>query len=388
MATVLETTTNDDPSYGKPLSVGFVLHVMQTAGAEVLVRRIIESAGASIQPTIFCLDALGDLGEQLVADGIDVHVLNRRPGIDWDLPKRFARAIRQRNIELLHAHQYTPFFYSALARMRGARCKIVFSEHGRHYPDTVSAKRRWGNRFILRRFADAANACSQFSGRALWENDGFLKSDVGVIPNGVDTDYFRPADDRGRLRRSLGLDQHRAYLACVARFHPVKDHPTLIRAFSQVAREVPNADLLLVGDGPDRHKLEALAAEVAPQGRIRFLGIRRDVREILAAVDGFVLTSLSEAASLTLLESLSCGCPAVVTDVGGNGEIVREGVEGFFAARGDVAGVSQALITLLGLSQREWALLSQRCRARVVDGFSQESTVHSYLELYRQVTHA
>ncbi|HAY80138.1 MAG TPA: glycosyl transferase family 1, partial [Planctomycetaceae bacterium] len=96
-----------------PLRVGFVMHIMQVAGAEVLVAEIIRRLGERIQPTIFCLDGIGTLGEQLQQQGIDVVCLNRQPGFDRSLAFRFAREIRQRKIDVLHAHQYTPFFYSA-----------------------------------------------------------------------------------------------------------------------------------------------------------------------------------------------------------------------------------------------------------------------------------
>jgi len=85
--------------------VGFVMHVMQVAGAEVLVKQIIEQLSAEIEPTVFCLDSIGELGEQLLEAGIPVVSLNRQPGLDWKLAARFAAEIKQRNIDILHAHQ-------------------------------------------------------------------------------------------------------------------------------------------------------------------------------------------------------------------------------------------------------------------------------------------
>ena len=123
------------------------------------------------------------------------------------------------------------------------------------------------------------------------------------------------------------------YIAMVARFHPVKDHAMLLHAFGQAAARA-DVDLLLVGDGKLRGPLESLVASLGLTGRVRFLGVRPDVPDLLRAVDVFALTLVSEAASLTLLEAMASRLPVVVTAVGGNPEIVREGVEGLLVPRG------------------------------------------------------
>src|SRR4051794_2869942 len=95
-----------------PIRVGFVVHVMQVAGAEVLVSETILRLGERIRPTIFCLDAVGPLGDRLRSEGFEVVSLGRRPGRDWRVAWRMARHVASRGIEVLHAHQYTPFFYA------------------------------------------------------------------------------------------------------------------------------------------------------------------------------------------------------------------------------------------------------------------------------------
>ena len=104
----------------QPVRVGFCLHAMQVAGAEVLVSQIIDSLSERIQPHVFCLDNIGQLGIELQSSGVPVTVLGRKPGIDLFLPKRFAYELNANRIQVVHAHQYTPFFYSAMARLRGA----------------------------------------------------------------------------------------------------------------------------------------------------------------------------------------------------------------------------------------------------------------------------
>ena len=150
----------------------------------------------------------------------------------------------------------------------------------------------------------------------------------------------------GRCRRPSGLPAGRRFITTIARFHPVKDHATLIRAFAKIAARFPDVDLLLAGEGPLKHDLESLAATLKVTDRVRFLGVRRDVPALLKATTIFALTSVSEGASLTVLEAMAAGRPIVLTDVGGNPELVRRDVDGLLAAArrrgGHRAGVRDA----------------------------------------------
>lgn len=360
-----------------------MVHVMQVAGAEVLVSEIIRRLDGDLQPSIFCLDAVGALGERLQADGVDVVALDRKPGLDLGAARRLAQGIRDRDLEVVHAHQYTPFFYTALGRLAGLHdARVILTEHGRHYPDEVSWKRRGFNHLVLDSMADAVNAVSAFSARALSEKDGFSRARVEVIENGIDLARYTSSPSRAAARQALGLAADLEYVACVARFHPVKDHATLIRAFAQVAAQRPAAHLLLVGDGPLRQDLTQQVSALGLTNRVTFTGVRRDVPEILQAVDVFALTSVSEGASITLLEALASGLPAVVTAVGGNPEIVRDGIDGLLAPRGDDAGLAAAMIALLADPARA-AEMGRAGAAHVHARYRLEDTVQRYDQLYR-----
>src|SRR5262249_42429439 len=162
-----------------------------------------------------------------------------------------AAEVRRRGISVVHAHQYTPFFYGGIAaRLSGVRPRVIFTEHGRHFPDVVSTRRRLANKWFLDRLADHVNAVSEFSARSLSRVDGFSRSRIEVIPNGVDLPRYGRVADLRSLREHLGLDSERRYITTVARFHPVKDHRTLFYAFAEVAPLRRDVDLLLAGDGP------------------------------------------------------------------------------------------------------------------------------------------
>ena len=368
------------------MRVAFVVHVMQVAGAEVLVRETIRRLGSRIVPAIFCLDAIGRIGEEMRAEGVDVVCFDRRPGRDWGVSRKLAVAARARDIEVIHAHQYTPFFYSALAKPLCAfRPKVILTEHGRHYPDRVSPLRRAVNRLALDRLADAVTACCHFSAEGLSKTDGFAGARIEVIENGIEVDRYGPLADKGLAKAAAGLEPNRRYVIHVARHHPVKDQPTLLRGFARAASDLPGVDLLLVGDGPLRAELESLAVELRITDRVRFLGIRTDISNLMRAADVFALTSLSEAASLTLLEAMASGLPAVVTAVGGNPEIVRHEREGLLVPRGDAGACADALRRLFRHPELA-ARLGAAGRARAVERYQLSRTVEAYYALYKRLT--
>jgi glycosyltransferase involved in cell wall biosynthesis len=173
-------------------------------------------------------------------------------------------------------------------------------------------------------------------------------------------------------------------VAAVARFHPVKDHATLLRAFANVSAAVQDVDLLLVGDGPLRPDLEAQADALGITRRVRFLGVRHDVPDILAASDVFVLPSLSEAASITLLEAMATGTPVVATNVGGNPEIVRHDENGLLTPRGDAPAMAMAIVRLLREPERAREL-GAHAAEQVRRTYRLERTIDRYHTLYREL---
>jgi hypothetical protein len=178
---------------------------MQVAGAEMLVSETIRHLGPKLEPVIFCLDDIGLPGEQLRADGVDVVSFARKPGLDLSVAGRMATAIRRRNIRVVHAHQYTPFFYAALARLctRPAP-RVIFTEHGRHYPDIVSA-RRVLNQLLFDSLADRINAVCAFSAEALSSNDGFRRDRIDGIENGIDLPRYTVPSDRNALNAESSM---------------------------------------------------------------------------------------------------------------------------------------------------------------------------------------
>jgi len=155
----------------------------------------------------------------------------------------------------------------------------------------------------------------------------------------------------------------------------------MIRAFARVAATRPDARLQLVGDGPDRPALEALAASLGVASRVEFLGFRNDVAELLAAADVFLMSSHYEGVSIAILEAMRAGLPVVGTQVGGIPETVLQGESGLLVPDGDEAAFADAMLTLLQDASRR-ATLGRAATQRQRDAFSLESAAQRYLQIY------
>src|SRR5262249_48721524 len=150
----------------------------------------------------------------------------------------------------LHAHQYTPFFYAMVGRLPAFRPPILFTEHGREYPDYPRRKRTLFNRLALRR-RDRVVAVGNAVRQALVTNEGIRERRIEIVYNGIEADRFAHRfPDRAKVRRELGLGVAEPVIVQVARLDHLKDHPTALRCLARVVREVPRARLVLVGDGP------------------------------------------------------------------------------------------------------------------------------------------
>jgi glycosyltransferase involved in cell wall biosynthesis len=268
--------------------------------------------------------------------------------------------------------------------LRLGRFRLILTEHGRHFPDIVSQQRRLVNKWLLGPMADAITGVCQFSADSLAQKDGFASNRISVIDNGIVLDRYKPAGNRAEIRARLGMEPARLYIGNIARFHPVKDQSMLLKAFAQVAAARDDTDLLLVGDGPLRETLTDLSRSLGLDGRVQFLGIRGDVPDILRAMDVFALTSVSEASSLTLLETMASEVPVVVTAVGGNPELVRNGVDGLHVPRGDSSATARAILEILG-DPGMAARMGKAGRQRVVEHYQLDNSVAAYLKLYRDL---
>ncbi|MFP4144716.1 MAG: glycosyltransferase [Phycisphaeraceae bacterium] len=365
-------------------TIAHVLHRLDRAGAEVLVAELARKLGDQYRFVFLCLDGLGPLAEELADEGFTTIDLRRRPGVDTRLVRRVARLIRTEKVDLLHAHQYSPFFYAAAGRslsgLRGSP-PLLFTEHGRHRGDRRRTRRVWANRALLRS-GDHVTAVAGWVRQALIDHEGLAPWRVQVVPNGIDPARFTSCDF-ALGRAALGLPEAAKVILHVGRFAPVKDHATALRAFSLVALQQPDAHLALVGDGPLRPQIERDIDHLGLAGRVHLLGLRSDVPRLLAGANVVQLSSTSEGMPVTVLEAMAAGKPVAATAVGGTLELVEHGTTGLLSPARQPAALASHLLRLLREPDLARAM-GQAGRARLLAEFTQQRMHASYQQLYQR----
>lgn len=382
-ATTMPMPTAAETALDRPVRVLQVVHSLQTGGAETLVYDLATANRDLIKTAVVCLDSEGPMADRLRNCNIPVHHTHRRGGLDLRQVSRIARIIHSFEPDVVHSHQYTPFLYGSLACLWAGLGCVLFTEHGRHFPDLVGWKRRMVNRFLAPRTAHVTAVC-EFTRERLVRLEGMSSRQIEVVYNGIDLSRFEERIDRGEARRRLGLPNDAAVIVQVGTFRSVKDHPTALRAFQTVIAAEPSTMLVFAGQGPDLPVCRKLAARLDLNGNITFLGQRSDIVEILAAADIMLLTSVSEAHSLALLEGMAAALPVVATNVGGIPETVIDNETALLVPPGDPDATATAMLTLL----RQPALRKRMGEAgctRVREYFSQTAMHKRYMEIYGEL---
>lgn len=316
--------------------------------------------------------------------GIPLHSLELESVLH--LPKailRLRRLMAEIKPDILHSHMTHANLLARLARPVLHVPVVINTLHGLRMYNTQ------GEGYLLReaahrltdRLADLTTVVCSEANSYYVSTKAVSAGRILTVPNGVDVDRYRPdAALRYATRLTLDLDREFTWI-CAARFHSVKNHPALLRAFQATLQNRPDSVLLLVGDGPGLAELQALAGELGIQNKVRFLGRRNDLPALLNASDAFALASRFEALSIALLEAASCGLPVACTDVGGNRDIVLDGYNGFLA-KPDASDLDVAMGRIAGLSFAARTAFATNARAHVQRNFELHGVAQSWCDLY------
>jgi glycosyltransferase involved in cell wall biosynthesis len=326
----------------------------------------------------------GWLTENLAAAGIDHTLVRSESRLDLTLPLRLARLAKRKGAALIHSHLLDSNLYAALAAKAGGIAHLA-TEHGDVHH--IARKRLAGAKLrVLALLGTRFTAVSDFTAGRLAEL-GIGAESIDAVPNPIPAPEPAGAGERAVARASLGVDVesegHWLWIH-VANIRPVKDQETLVRGFARAREHARRPQTLaIVGDGPARPGLEALAGSLGLGDSVRFLGFRDDVPRWLAAADGFVLSSRSEAMPMSLLEGMAAGLYPVATDVGGVREVIRSG-EGRLVRPGDPEALGRALAAAAddaGASREIAAAGAGRVRRE----YSVESIAARYEAIYREL---
>jgi glycosyltransferase involved in cell wall biosynthesis len=308
------------------------------------------------------LGARGTVADDIEACDWPVAVLEEPPGLRPGLVMRLARLFRRWGIQVVHTHNTKPLIYAAFAARLAGVARVIHTRHGQRFQATA-------HETLLFRLAGSLAervVCVSHDGARLSAAEGLAPRRICTIWNGIDVRRF-----------AFVGPEPAGPVVMVGRLSPEKDVETLIRATALAVREYPAFRLEVAGDGPCGPGLRRLADDLGVSAQVRFLGEVRDVPALLARASLFVLPSLTEGISLTLLEAMARGLPVVTTRVGGNPEVVADGVTGLLVPARSAPELAGAMLRVLRCPA-EGQRLGSTGRRRVEQYFDVRRMVADY----------
>jgi glycosyltransferase involved in cell wall biosynthesis len=326
-----------------------VLHItydMRIGGTEMVIKNLIEGSDHDLfDMSIFCIEEpIGPWGIDLQNSGLQISSKARQPGFDTSLITAIRQHIKHNKIDIIHCHQYTPWVYGVLAAL-GTKTKVIFTEHGRFYPDFSSTKRKLINPWLCK-ITNQITAISKATKQALEEYENIPESRIEVIYNGIRPLIVNSAEVEN-IKKELDIGKDKFVFGTVARLDPIKNHKMMLNAFKLVKNQHSDALLVIVGDGEEKQSIMASIESLNLQNDVLLTGYKTNPAAYLAMFDVFLLSSLSEGTSMTLLESMSLSKPCVVTDAGGNKEIIINNENGFVTVNNDAQAFAGSMLKLI-----------------------------------------
>ena len=371
----------------KPTRVAFVVNNLDVGGLErVVISLLTQLDRAKFDPQLICLSGQGKLFADANLASEATLVLAKRQtsyfGLNIDISSLVAirRFVVQRSIRLIHAHNAAPLIYSGLVdRTLARRPRLVYTEHNQIYSTSDKAKKKF--RFYIK-FADSVVSVSHDLANTLRVSAGWNRP-IKVIHNGIDGHRFEMGRSE-KVRAELGVTDDTFLIGTGVVLSRQKGISDLIEAAQRVCAVCPRAVFVIAGDGPLRQELETLGQQSGLGSQLRFLGLRNDMPQFIAALDLYVLPSLWEGLPLALCEALAVGKPIVCTNVGGNSEVVIDGENGYVVPAADPLALSTAILKMS--SEPHLSETYSKCnRERFEQHFSERAMIAAHEELYRRL---
>jgi glycosyltransferase involved in cell wall biosynthesis len=293
---------------------------------------------------------------------------------------RFHLWLRRNRPDIVHAHLPHAAWFARWSRL-AAPVRVVLDTL--HSSSTGTVGRKLGYR-SSNWLPDKVTAVSHAAAQAHLAAAMVSEDKLIVLPNGVDVEEWQPDPFvRSVARRELEVNAEFLWFAA-GRLDPVKDYPTLLRAFSDLPEP---ARLVIAGAGPLESELRSLSNDLGLQSRIRFLGFQPDIRRWMQAADAFVLSSRLEGLPMSLLEAAACAVPAVATDVPGTREGILDGKTGLLACPGSAQALRDAMSLMMQTPPQERSAMGERAQQFVVEHFSLGAVLDRWEALYADLLH-
>jgi sugar transferase (PEP-CTERM/EpsH1 system associated) len=361
--------------------VAHVIYRLDFGGLENgLVNLVNRLPADRFRHVIVCLAGFNpEFRRRIQRSDVEVISLAKRPGKDLGAYQRFWRLLRRLRPEIVHTRNLGTVDLQWVAWAAGVP-RRVHGEHGWEASDPEGLDPKGLRiRRVCRPVIHRYVPMSQDIARWLERDVGAEPTRIRQLYSGVDTQRFSPVSDR-----PLSAIRYPLVLGTVGRLDPVKNQAALLQVAAKLAVRFPDLRLTIVGDGPLRASLEAQAASLGLSDRVTYTGARSDTPDLMRSFDVFVLPSINEGISNTILEAMATGLPVVAGRVGGNPELVVDGVTGRLYDPADPAALEQALLPYLtdpGLRQAH----GKAARERVVQNFSLDAMIARYRSLYDEL---
>ncbi len=354
--------------HDRRLRVAHVSWGLNVGGLEKLLVEFARHADpARFDLRFVSLTTRGTLAHDIERHGWPVIALEEPGGLQPGLVLRLAQLFRGERIDVVHTHDERPLLYGAAAARLARVPRVVHTRHGQKARNT----RRQVILFRLAAGLADRVACVSNDAAALTVREGVAPARVRTVRNGIDLARFAYSGPAAN-----------GPVVTVARLSPEKDVATLVRAAALAVRERPSFRLEVAGDGVCMPALKQLTAELGLEEHVYFHGEVHDVAGLLGRAGLFVLPSVEEGISLTLLEAMARGLPVVATRIGGNPEVVIDGDTGLIVPARDPAAMARALLRVLG-DAPGGRRMGRAGRQRVETHFDVRRMVAAYEALYR-----
>ena len=373
------------------IKIVHVINSFEFGGAEaMLCNLVLRSDRDRFETSVVSLIDDLTVATPLLDAGVPVAVMGFRPGVPSPRAcARLALHLRRARPQVVQTWMDHSNLIAGVAARAATRARVVW---GVHHADHGAGVSKRATRLAVAACARLSSrvparvVCCSDQSRVEYLRRGFSFSNLEVIPNGFDTTVFHP-DPAARfaLRRELNLDPDAPLVGLAARFDPVKDHATFLKAAARLARWLPEARFLLCGDRVDARNttLTTLIDELGLTGRCRLLGARRDMPRVLAALDVSASSSVSEAFPLVVGESMACGVPCVGTAVGDTATMI--GPAGRVVPPRDPDALARAWLDVLDLNPGERRRLGLAARERVRSLYDLTAVTRRYESLYARL---
>lgn len=370
-----------------PPLVAHVIYALGTGGLENgLVNIINRACPKRYRHVIICLTGAEGFEKRITAPNIDVISLHKRPGHDFSVYWRLWRTLLSLRPAIVHTRNLAALEMQVVAALLPG-VKRVHGEHGRDIHDIDGTNRKYNLlRKALRPLVHRYIAVSQDLAQWLAQVVEVPAAKIKQIYNGVDQQIFVPGSSIVSTPADFMADDVQV-IGTVGRLAEVKDQDTLIEAFSLLVQGNSTPEqlrLIIVGDGPMYQALYDKIIELGLSEYVWMPGDREDIPELLRMMNVFVLPSLGEGISNTLLEAMATGLPLIATRVGGNTELIEEGINGCLVPVGDAAALASHLKDILA-EPLILASYGERSLHKVRQCFDWNSTVEQYLAVYDQL---